>query len=106
MQYTAGDRSAHIVFLMPDEGLNQPELAGLLENLAVQAGQWGAFHLLAEVEENSCAMDGLRRSGFSVYAWQRIWKFAASGDWPANGNATCETGKTENHALAAGHQRG
>ncbi len=86
IQYTAGERSARTVFLMPEEGFNQPELTDLLENLAVQAGGWGAFHLLAEVEENSCAMEGLRRSGFSVYAWQRIWKFAPSASKSINGN--------------------
>lgn len=75
MQYAAGDRSAHIVFLMPDESLNQPGVSEVLDRLAVKAGSWGAFHLLAEVEENSCAIEGLRRSGFSVYAWQRIWKY-------------------------------
>jgi hypothetical protein len=71
---------------MPDEGLNQPGLTELLETLAIQAGWWGAFHLLAEVEENSCAMEGLRRSGFSVYAWQRIWKFPPSRNQALNGN--------------------
>jgi hypothetical protein len=75
MQYTAGERSARVVFLMPEEALEQSGLSNLLEHLAMQAGSWGAFHLLAEAEENSCAMDGLRRAGFSVYAWQRIWKF-------------------------------
>lgn len=88
IQYTAGERSARISFLMPEEGLAQPSLAGLLERLAVQAGEWGAFHLLAEVEETSCALDGLRRSGFSVYARQRIWKYApvsSNGD-SKNGN--------------------
>ncbi len=86
MQYTAGNRSAQIVFLMPEDGITQPGLADLLENLAIQAGSWGAYHLLAEVEENSCAMDGLRRSGFSVYAWQRIWKFEPPGNRSSNGN--------------------
>jgi hypothetical protein len=76
MQYAAGERSAHLAFLMPEDNLNQPELAQLLENIAIQAGTWGAFHLLAEAEENSCAMEGLRKAGFSVYAWQRIWKFS------------------------------
>jgi hypothetical protein len=76
MQYTAGERSARISFLAPDDALGQPGLPQLLECLAVHAGSWGAFHLLAEVEESSCAMEGLRRSGFSVVAWQRIWKFA------------------------------
>ena len=80
MHYAAGDRSAHIGYLMPDESLNHPRLGNLLERLAVQAGSWGAFHLLAEVEENSCAMEGMRRCGLSVYAWQRIWKFSTSGD--------------------------
>ncbi len=93
MQYTAGDRSARIVFLMPEGGLNQPGLAELLEVLAIRAGGWGAFHLLAEVEENCCAMDGLRRAGFAVYAWQRIWKFASSSVRPANGTVLSENGK-------------
>jgi hypothetical protein len=84
MQYAAGDRSARISFLMPDNALSQPGVTGLTENLAVQAGSWGAFHLLAEVEENSCAMEGLRRSGFSVYAWQHIWKYTPPGSRSAN----------------------
>jgi hypothetical protein len=86
IQYADGERSARIVFLMPDDGLTQPGLADLLEDLAIRAGGWGAFHLLAEVEENSCAMDGLRRSGFSVYAWQRIWKFLPSANRVSNGD--------------------
>lgn len=92
MQYTTGDRSARIIFLMPKEALVRPNLAALLENLAIQAGEWGAFHLLAEVEENSSAMDGLRQSGFSVYAWQRIWKFAPEANRGSNGNE--KNGKT------------
>lgn len=78
VQYTAGSRSARLIFLMPEDGLAQPELVHLVERLATQAGEWGAFHLLAEVEENSCALEGLRRSGFLVYAWQRIWQFSAA----------------------------
>lgn len=87
MQYTAGERSARIRFLMPEDGLTQSGLAPLLEQLCIQAGSWGAFHLLGEAEENSCAMDGMRRSGFSVYAWQRIWKFqpvSPNGKPPSN----------------------
>jgi hypothetical protein len=91
MQYAVGDRSAHLAFLMPEPGLTQPGLVNLLEHLAVQAGSWGAFHLLGEVEENSCAMEGLRRAGFSVYAWQRIWKFS-----PQEDNTQSEMVKQEN----------
>lgn len=86
MQYADGSRSAHIVFLLPDEGLNQPGITEVLDRLAVKAGSWGAFHLLAEVEESSCGLEGLRRAGFSVYAWQRIWKFTSKGGLPENRN--------------------
>jgi hypothetical protein len=63
-----------------------------------QAGGWGAFHLLAEVDEESPAFRLLRQAGFAMYAWQRIWKLplsdpdntkkdiwrqAADMDWPA-----------------------
>jgi hypothetical protein len=65
--------------------------------LVAQAGEWGAFHLLAELNEDSPAFRTLRQSGFAMYAWQRVWKLPASGhsekkeiwrqavetDWPA-----------------------
>jgi hypothetical protein len=74
---------------MPEDALNQPELSSLLEHLAAQAGAWGAFHLLAEIEESSCALEGMRRSGFSVYAWQRIWKYSPGGE-PSGGNGSSD----------------
>lgn len=93
MQYGAGERSARITFLMPDEALNQPELAEILEQMAVQAGEWGAYHLLAEVEEGSCALEGLRRSAYTVYAWQRIWKFSPSTERSVPENGRPSDGK-------------
>ncbi len=97
IHYPEGDRSARILFLMPEEGLAQPELPDLLEHLATQAGTWGAFHLLAEVEESSSALEGLRRSGFSVYAWQRIWKYAPKSESPPGngaGNGSAKNGNS------------
>lgn len=87
MQYADGSRSAHIAFLLPDKSLNQPGIAELLDQLASKAGSWGAFHLLAEVEENSCALEGLRHSGFSVYAWQRLWKYTSQEARPVGNKA-------------------
>jgi hypothetical protein len=60
---------------MPSDSLGSPNLAALLETLAVRAGEWGAFHLVAEIDESSPALDQMRHSGFTVYAWQRIWQF-------------------------------
>lgn len=64
---------AKLLFIAPSSQLNHPDLPELIENLSVQAGEWGAFHVLAEVDERSDAFVALRRAGFSVYAWQRMW---------------------------------
>jgi hypothetical protein len=53
--------------------LNDPELPALIEHLTIQAGEWKAFHVLAEVEESSDVFPALRMAGFSVYAWQKLW---------------------------------
>ncbi len=72
--YAPGSRSARLTFLAPAHAARSPELPGLLEKLVSQAGKWGAFHVLGDVDELSPAFEGLRKSGFSVYAWQRVWK--------------------------------
>lgn len=64
---------AKLLYLAPASQLGHPDLPELIENLSVQAGEWGAFHVLAEVDERSDAFVPLRRAGFSVYAWQRMW---------------------------------
>ena len=64
---------AKLLYLAPASQLGHPDLPELLENLSTQAGTWGAFHVLAEVDEISDAFVSLRKSGFSVYAWQRMW---------------------------------
>lgn len=64
---------AKLLYLAPASQLEHPDLPALIENLATQAGEWGAFHILAEVDETSNAFVPLRKSGFAVYAWQRMW---------------------------------
>lgn len=84
VQYNAGERAARIAYVLPNRALESPELGKLLEHLAWAAGESGALSLLAEVEENSPALESLRRCGFGVYAWQRIWKIART---PETGGA-------------------
>jgi hypothetical protein len=91
-----GESSARLSFLAPAD--NVEALASLLlEHLVKQAGEWGAFHLLAEVDEQAPAFRSLRQAGFAMYAWQRVWKLptlimgeasipwrpAGEADWPA-----------------------
>jgi len=64
---------AKLLYLAPASQLGHPDLPELIENLSAQAGAWGAFHVIAEVDERSDAFVSLRKAGFSVYAWQRMW---------------------------------
>jgi hypothetical protein len=82
-----GDTFAKLLYLAPASQLDHPELPELIEHLAEEAGRWGIFHVIAELDETSLAFTALRRAGFSVYAWQRMWDVsniteAGSGsDW-------------------------
>ena len=72
--HTRDESFAKLLYLAPSSQLGHPGLPELIENLSAQAGEWGAFHVLAEVDETSDAFVPLRRAGFSVYAWQRMWE--------------------------------
>ena len=71
--HTRADSFAKLLYIAPSSRVDHPHLPELIENLSAQAGTWGAFHVLAEVDERSDAFIALRRAGFSVYAWQRMW---------------------------------
>lgn len=71
--HTRGDTFAKLLYLAPSSNLADPELPALIEHLAGQAGEWQAFHVIAEVDETSDVFPALRRAGFAVYAWQRVW---------------------------------
>jgi hypothetical protein len=71
--HSRDDVFAKLLYLAPASQLDHPDLPELIENLAAEAGTWGAFHVLAEVDELSEAFVPLRKAGFSVYAWQRMW---------------------------------
>lgn len=67
------ENSARLTFLAPADHLNSLTLP-LLDHLTVQAGDWGAAYLSAEVDEDSSAFRSLRQAGFAMYAWQRVWR--------------------------------
>ncbi len=75
--HTPGETFARLLYLAPATLLTHPGLVLLLENLSAQAGTWGAFHVIAEVDETSEAFPALRNSGFAVYAWQRLWDISS-----------------------------
>ncbi len=77
MVYRLGDRSARLSFLTPENAAGVSSVSRLVESMAHVAGEWGAFNLLAELDEQSDALIGLRRAGFAIYARQRVWKLPA-----------------------------
>ena len=71
--HSHGEAFAKLLYLAPVSRLDHAALPDLVEHLVGQVGEWGAFHVIAEIDENSNAFSTLRQAGFSVYAWQRMW---------------------------------
>ncbi|MEA3349361.1 MAG: hypothetical protein U9Q82_01925 [Chloroflexota bacterium] len=76
-QFTHAEAShtALLAFLTPKNALDSSRTPKLITLLAKQAGQRGAFHLLADVEEDTTIFEILRKVGFSVSAHQRVWQW-------------------------------
>jgi len=77
--HSRGDTHAKLLYLAPSSHLNDRQLPELIEHLAFQAGEWNAFHVMAEVDETSDVFPALRMTGFSVYAWQKLWDVSLIG---------------------------
>jgi hypothetical protein len=86
--HTPNEIFSKLYYLAPSSQLNHPELPELIDELSSQAGTWGAFHVLAEVDEMSDAFVPLRRAGFSVYAWQRMWDVSGIAETGSKPNWT------------------
>jgi hypothetical protein len=77
IEIPTGLQSAHLTFYLPGEDEKLNGLPDLLDGLVKQAGLMGATNVTAELPENHPAIEQFRRSGFSVYARQRIWRLPA-----------------------------
>jgi hypothetical protein len=75
--HTIGDPFAKLLYLAPASKLGSHAVPEVIGSLTFEAVKWGAFHVLAEVDELSAAFAPLRMAGFSVYAWQRMWDVSA-----------------------------
>jgi hypothetical protein len=88
-----GFPSATIGFLTPAEALSTPCAAKLLDQLAKQSGEYGAFHMLAEMDATTPLFETMRQAGFNAYTRQHIWVVDASPT-----EATSSTGWRFAHA--------
>ncbi len=72
---------------MEQEPFDEAAACALLENLVVQAGEWGAVNVLSAVNEAEVVFTSLRRVGFAVYSRQEVWRVP---DWQHDGAAQNE----------------
>lgn len=77
--HNSGLTFARFSFIAPDEAVVTADLPQLFDHIAPVVGKRGAFHILAEVDEEAQAFEALRHSGFAIYTSQRIWKLQAHG---------------------------
>jgi hypothetical protein len=75
VRHQQGDRSARLSYFTPRDSLDFAHVQELLADLTAYAAERGAFRLLGEAEEDSAVFEQFRRFGFSVYAWQKVWRF-------------------------------
>lgn len=98
IRHIQGERSARLTYITPKNAVTLPRVQDLLTSMTTYAASRGAFHLLAEAEENSEIFEHLRRFGFSVYAWQRIWQFTSQSKDQDCGKCRWETASAADEA--------
>jgi hypothetical protein len=69
-----GTSYARLSFLAPEDTMDQSELSALSDYMAKHMGEKGAFHILADIDENSQVFQMLHSAGFAIYARQCIWR--------------------------------
>jgi hypothetical protein len=74
VSHPVGAAFARLSFLTPESAVESAALSALCDQMTLEMGERGAFHLLSDVDEASQAFEALHRAGFAIYARQRIWK--------------------------------
>jgi hypothetical protein len=79
IRHRSGDLHARITYLAPTPSDDDFALwLALLDGLVYVAGARGAADVVAEVDDNSPALEALRADGFVLYTRQNIWQREAS----------------------------
>lgn len=78
IHHRPGDTHAKLSFIGPETAFENSASTHLLDSLAKAAGERGAHHLIAEIDEQDIAFEALRKAGYAIYARQRIWRLEAA----------------------------
>ncbi len=77
LYHPANQISARLAFLAPKMEIAHPGFTRLLAYLSKQAGERGAYQILAEVPQGEVIEETLYQGGFRPYAEQTIWMIFA-----------------------------
>jgi hypothetical protein len=88
-----GSPFAQLSFLTPENAIDSPMMVNFLDDLVCLAGECGAYHLLAEVDEAAHIFESLRHAGFAIYSRQRIWKLPVRAQSAAQLQKASQGGK-------------
>jgi hypothetical protein len=64
--YARGGTNARLSYLAPEDTMEVQDLSLFSDYIAVIMGAQGAFHILAEIDDNSPAYPLLRQAGFGI----------------------------------------
>jgi hypothetical protein len=98
-----GESHARISFIGPADAMSSPNIDRLLDVLSLAAGERGALHLIAEVDEESSIFEKIRNAGFAIYARQRIWRLEGKPDLNPTSRSTLWRSETEADEIAINH---
>jgi len=76
--HVAGQVSAQMSYLAPRAAVDVGPVISLVEELLRPVGESGAHHIIAEVNEQSDALNILRQTHFGIFARQRIWQLVGN----------------------------
>lgn len=102
MFHRLGEPQARLTYLGPEEDVTTTPGLVLLDGLAHAAGERGAHHLIAEVDETNPMFERLREAGFAIYARQRVWhlNYTPSSSGPSKNSAWRSARSSDEHAIS------
>lgn len=65
--------SGQFSFVVGDSHLGKQSMVELIERIIREAGEWGVFHLLADLPEGEPFLEAFSTTGFRIWAHQRVY---------------------------------
>jgi hypothetical protein len=103
IMHRAGESLARLGFIGPVDAISNPNGGRLLDALSHAAGERGAQHLIAEVDEQSPVFERIRKAGFAIYTRQRIWRLEGKPDLDDLPKSTAWRTETESDESSINH---